>query len=515
MKPFHPWSVIRRVSCSLVLCGVALGLAPVSFAAQFLSASQGPISIYSSDSPENTREFLCEIMEVRRQLQDLIAPVALPNPRMQVVIFSNLQDYKDFIPHEIFAPNSKETVSGFSSSDYGLTAAVVKNDRYAYEFGRDVVLYYYARHLLLSVLPYAPVWVQIGLPDVLAATKARRGRLYIGGDFMDHYGNFRPAKAMPLARLMDDKEMRPHANRPSHDHALYHESWALWQNWLTSADPRHRQQIRRFFADLQNGAAGDFEQLARSFGETTEAIEAFHRSRRQLQAVVSQADAAMLVPGLVFQPATELDRKFALAMLLAGASKVSAAYNYELHQLAQAHPASPRPREALAVVATVARDMEGAVQKWEQARELGTDNPYAYFLPVKSALDARQFYFNFQAQLPEATASRLKDWLDRCVQLDPGYGAAHYYRTVLEAFAPQPDRAMVDTLERSQMIASWPRGWIYLAIARWRLGQRAEAHQLLEQLRARPRLAISLQTAADQLQAAMRESEKKAAKAAN
>jgi hypothetical protein len=510
MKSFHPWSVLRRPFCRRFFLIAAIGLAPVAFAAQFRSATIGPISVYSSDSPENTREFICEILEVRRQLQELVAPVVLPNPRMQVVIFNTLKDYKDFIPSDIFAPRSNETVSGFSAGDFGLTAAVVRQDRDAYQFGRDVVLYYYATHLLLSMQPDAPVWVRIGLPEVLAATKFRRERLYLGGDFMDHYGNFRPAKLMPLARLMDDKEMLPHSNRPSHDHALYHESWALWHNWLTSADPRRREQVRKFFSDMRSGAKGDFGQLAASFGETMEAIEASHRSRRQLQAVVSPSDPATLVSGLAFQPATELDGKFALAMLLAGAGKVSRTYDYELLQQARTHPASPRPLEALAVAATVARDPEGAARKWEQARELGTDNPYAYLLPARQELRSREFHFTLRPQLPEAAAARLRSWLDRCVQLDPGSAEAHYYRAVVEAFASQPDRAAIDAVERSHALELHPRGWLYQAIARWRLGDTVEAHRLLAELRKRPQLAESTQRNIDQLEESMSDAEKNA-----
>ncbi len=509
MTPFPLWPARRLLG--IVLGLVVAGLPLPARAAKFWAASVGPVTIYTSDSPEGTREFLCEILEVRRQIQELVAPVPLPNPRFQLVVFNKLKDYEDFAPPGGLGAPFQTKVSGFTAGEYGLTAAVVNEGGLAATFGRDVVLYYYARYLLGCVLPDAPIWIASGLPEVLAATKFRRDKLYIGGDFMEHQSSIRPAKLIPLARLMDDREMKPFAGVATHDNVLYHESWALWQNWLTAAGPQRREQVRRLLAAIRDGAPGNFDQVAESFGETKEAIEAVHRSRKPFAVVVSQTDPASLAPGLSFQPATALDGKFALAMVLAGARKEQGAYAYELRQQAAAHPESPRPLEALAVIAMMAGEPGGATGKWAQARELGTDNPFAYLLPARDGLRSRQFYFTLRAQLPDAVADPLRGWLDRCVQLDPGNADAHYYRVLLEAFATQPDKAAVDAAEGSHTLVLRPMGWFYAAIARWRLGDTQEAHRLLEHLRQHPGLSASIQKLIDQLQTAMKVEEKKAA----
>jgi hypothetical protein len=224
--------------------------------------------------------------------------------------------------------------------------------------------------------------------------------------------------------------------------------------------------------------------------------------------VVSQADADALVPGLTFRPATDLDGKFALAMLLAASRREEGHYAYEMHQQAQLDPKSPRPMEALAVLAMVGGDTAGAATRWERARELGTDNPYAYLLPAREELRHREFYFTLKAQLPEGATTRLRAWLERCVQLDPGSADAHFSRAIVEAFAAEPDPAALDAIERSHTLALRPHGCIYVAVARWRLGATAEAHRLLAHVRMRQTLSPTMQKTINQVEETMRNAEK-------
>ena len=514
MKFSDHWSG-RRLSLSILSLVSACWLvlpSPLQ-AGKFWAASWGAISIYTSDSPENTEKFLGELLEVRRQVQDLAGPVPLPNPRMQVVILSKQKDYDDFVPARMVTDDMR-TVAGFFPNDYGLTVSLVKGGGYrASRFARDVVLFYYAQYLIECAVPDAPFWVRIGLPELLAATECRDNRMHIGGDFMEHKGHVRASTLIPLAELMNDEQMRSYVNAPRHDNVLYHESWALWQQWLTAPDSRRREQIRRYFAALQNGAPGGLDQVAESFGETKAAIEAAHRTRKGKSAfavVVSNPEAKELTKGLVFQPATELDGRFAQAMLFARAGKGLGAFGYEFRQYAEADPASPRAMEAQAVLAMGTHDTEGAALLWEQARERGTDNAYAYLLPAQQALENNRYYFTLQPQLFDPIVTKLRNWLERCVQLDPGCVEAHYYRSVLEAFAPQPDKAAVDAIERSNAAVLRPMGFLYLAVARWRLGEFEEAHRLLGRLQGRANLSDATKRSVIRLEETMRAEEKKA-----
>jgi hypothetical protein len=159
--------------------------------------------------------------------------------------------------------------------------------------------------------------------------------------------------------------------------------------------------------------------------------------------------------------------------------------------LQEAGPPSARIAEARAVLAYSDGDTEGAREHWAAARELGTDNPYAYLLPVKSELSERMMPINLQPQLLEGLCAGWRANLDRCIALDPGCVDAYYFRAVVEAFAPKPDPAAVDLVEQSGCLEVRPLGNLYLAVARWRLGQVEDAHRIITQLSVHKRASPS------------------------
>jgi len=478
-------------------------------AAKFRHAQWGPVDIYTSDTPDSTKRFVAELMEVRRQIQDLVSPVPLANPRMEILIFNEQRDYEEFQPVRTTFQGNERTVSGFVPRDYGLVISVVKEGE-GYEFARASIRLFYAHHLLQTAVPGAPIWVRTGLAEFLGATVCRGNKIYVGGDFMNHAPEVRAAKLLPLAKLMDDAEMKPYFGAVRHDNVLYHESWALWHQWLTSADPGRRSQIRRLFAAIRSGQPGNFATVAEAFGETPAAIEAARRpprAPRGFRIVESNLDAMPMVAGLAFLPATELDQCFSQAMVAAGTGKGPGSIGYNLVRLDRGEPLPARVAEARAVLATGENDLAQAKEHWETARDRGTVNAYAYLQPAKLALENRNFPVNLRAQLPENLCAGWRENLKHCLELDPGCADAHYFRVIVEAFAPTPDRAAIDAADRCGTLEVRQLGFFYLAIARWRLGQFDEAHRLLAELQLLPRLPSEVKDTFANVDELMREEE--------
>ncbi len=501
--------VVRWALLAALTCVVPLRAA---YVAKFNHAVLGRIDVYSSDTPENTRKLLCEMMEVRRQVQELVAPVPLPNPRIAVLIFNRMKDYEAFLPKGTGVMARKEkAIAGFAPTEAGISVAVVKENAFGYQFGRDAVLFYYASYLIQYAVPDAPLWVRVGLPEFMAATEYRGNRIRIGGDFMDHRGHIRPARLTPLADLMNDEKMQPFAFAPRHDNAFFHETWGLWQQWLANPDPYRRPQVQRLFAAIREGRKGDLATVAEAFGESAEAIEAARRAPKAVTGfpvLEVNRDADALVAGLGFQPATELDARYAQALLAATTGKVPGDLAYELRQAADTAPDSPRPLEAEAMLATGQQDGATAEVRWERARELGTDNPFAYLQPVRQAIESRPVFLALKPQLPAALCDTWRQRLGRCLELDPGCADAHYYRILVEAFAPEPDAATVEAAERSGSLYIRPLAQVYLAIARWRLGEVAAAHRLLATLKAYPVLGAAGRAQIQGLDDLMRDAER-------
>ncbi len=462
-------------------------------AAKFRHARLGQIEIYTSDSPADTKRLLAELLEIRRQVQELVAPVPLPDSRLQILVFSRQEDYEQFQPVKKILQTDGTTVSGFSYSNYGAVASFVREANDA-DFARASIRYFYAGYLLLNAVPGEPLWVQAGLPEFFATTEYRGGKFHVGADFMNHSDNIRWSKLLPLAQLTDDDAMRSMFGAARHDNVLYHESWALWHQWMTSPDPKRREQIKRLFAAIRNGAKGDLATITQAFGESAEALDAARRppvASRWFKPVAAPSPVAAVVEALEFSPAIELDEKCAQAMVAAGTGKGPGALGYNLLRLEQAEPQSPRVAEARAVLAEGEKEMDRAAEHWATARERGSDNPYAYLQPAKVALEGRSLNLNLRSQFPEALCADWRAQLDRCVQLDPGCADAHYLRLMVEAFAPEPQAAAVDLAERSHTLEVRQIGFLYLAIARWRLGQYEEAHRTLERLKQYGRLTDS------------------------
>jgi hypothetical protein len=512
MHSLKPWlRGLRPGTAAVGIVFFLVGLVPTR-AATFRHATLGRIEVYTSDNPDNTRHFLCELMEVRRQVQELVAPVPLPDPRIQIVVFSRRKDYEEFLPEPDVTKIRRAPVAGFTLRDYGLTAAVVKEGGFGYDFGRETLLAFYASYLLMYAVPDAPTWIRVGLPECLAATESRGNSVLVGGDFMDHQRNIKPSKLLPLAQLMDDAAMAKYDGVLNHQNVLYQETWLLWQQWLADPNPARRQQVRQLFAAIREGHKGDLATVVEAFGESAEAIEAARKAPKTARGFPlreANTDAAALVRGLVIEPATEIDLRMAQAMVAASTGRGPGSLTADLHRLADAQPNSPRPAEALAALAMADKDSDDATGRWARARELGTDNPFAYLQPVQEALGSRQVYLSMEAQLPEALSATWRGLLDQCLARDPGLADAHYYRVMLEAIAPVPDRAALDRTQASGALEIRPLGQLYLAIARWRLGDTDAAHRLLGKLYRYPPLGDAGRAQIAAIDSAMRQKEAK------
>jgi hypothetical protein len=122
---------------------------------------------------------------------------------------------------------------------------------------------------------------------------------------------------------------------------------------------------------------------------------------------------------------------------------------------------------------------------------LGTDNPYAYLVPARRRLDGRQFRLSGKAQLPERLTAELRESLAKAAELSPGSMEVNFYRALVEAFAPEPQKIVLDAVEATHSLESKPIGQLYLAIARWRINDRRAAETIIARLLDRPNLGKS------------------------
>jgi hypothetical protein len=503
----------RWISAGLMILMalLAIGSAPSARAAKAIYGKVDRIEVYSTDTEAETKAFLSQLLEVRRQVAELVAPAPLPTPRLQVVIFNRLRDYHEFLPPQ---GNREMTVGGYAKMEYGCAAVAVREGGQGYDFGRKVILANYAHDLLATAMPEMPYWIRAGLTDFFGGTEYRSNRLYVGGSFMKHREEVARVRFLPLNQLMDDAAVAQYVQAPFHDNVLYRQSWTLWQQWLANPDQDRRAQVNRLFTAIRGGAKGDFATVVEAFGETGQAIEAAHRGTKSgllFPPLQVNADAASLVRDLVLRPATELDLRVAQALVSAGNGNLQRNVPYELLRLAEANPSSPRPAESLGILALASDDGEAAKVHWEKARELGTDNPFAYMEAVRRALNSRNVRLVVQPQIPETLAAKWREWLDRSAEFNPGSIETDRYRVIVEAMAPAPDRAMLEAIEARGTLANDARSQTYVALAYWRLGDHAKARELLASMASQSTTSESERYYAELLAGAFNEDERRRA----
>jgi hypothetical protein len=200
-----------------------------------------------------------------------------------------------------------------------------------------------------------------------------------------------------------------------------------------------------------------------------------------------------------FQPARDFEREVALIDLR---WRVQAPGDtaYQLIQLAENHPESPRPHEVLAAVAMQGGDPEGALRHWQRAAELGSDNPFVYMQLATDRLDQLANGLTLDYRMPAELANLLRGWLDRAITLSPRYLGVYEKLAMVEAFAVRPRMEAINRVQEavSRMKDKMPTLFA-IAIIHWRVGDDVTACQIAKLLIGAPRISPQLHALAQQL----------------
>jgi hypothetical protein len=470
---------VRRTFLALVL------LAAVTAAARpvYIHGTAGKVEVLSSESPEKTKEFLYSLLEVRAQIAMLTGSTLMPDPPVHVVIFAQVKDLDDLVPASMHRADGRKAISFVVFRPWGGMVALANDANY--DSSRGLVLTAYARFLLSQVAPANErLWIIEGLPDALSTIDYTKGRIVIGRKARDYDERISARRLLPLGVLTDDKALGPYLDSFYRKSQLYCEAWSLWHLLLTDHDRSYDAGIARFFDDLREGETPDATTLARDLGLTLDELQSRRKEHASHGRATIERDpsAADLMARLELAPADEIDRLVALAIVGSDAKDGQPEIAAELLQAGAAHPESARLREAAAILAAGSGDPGGADYKWGLAREAGTSNPYPYLVAANDTGILRSTRISLDGSISGAEASHLRHPLDRCLELDPGCVEANLKLAWTEAIAPDPRADQVARIARSQLPKSYPQFLLPLAIAKWRLGDRAEAHALLTSL---------------------------------
>ena len=464
----------------LVVLAAMLSAIMVPAKSRYLHASVGNIDMLSSLTVEDTKNFLYELLEVREELRELTCSAMSPDPSLQIVIFGQQREMNQYYIPENQGLYKTSTQSDFKVTPNGLAIAIVE-DRANFKTWRDLAFANYGVKILEQLQPRAPDWIFFGLTDFLAPVEYRSGLVRLGRPFFLNERGVHDAKAWPLEDLLAGR------GKTEQNTGLFRSrAWVFWHTLLAEPTGLDRDRIHRLFEAIRRGAPGDAGTVKDTLGLTIPELENLtkhHDLQRKYPAFERHPAAESLLKDIVIAPASELEERVGLAIFSARCGVRLSEANRDMMQLATLHPESPRPMEALAILAEAApvKNPNNIELFWRRAMELNTQNPYVHLMNLEERMSGRTLPENLQSAVPEKFADRLREMGDQCQQLNPGELKVYQWLALTEALAPAPHKNRLDLVESSKAQFVFSGTCLSLAVGRWRSGQLDEARRLLHE----------------------------------
>jgi hypothetical protein len=207
------------------------------------------------------------LQELNAQRADLSSKLALPisDEPIDVYLFADGERFSQFMNHRF--PNFPDRRAFFVETDTRLAVYAQWGDRIAEDLRHEV-----AHGYLHAVVQNLPLWLDEGLAEYFETPRGTHGmnrphveELILLAQQGRWSPNLRRLEALETPAQMSQVE--------------YAESW-LWVHWLLESEPRRRQILQTYLADLRRDAAiPPLSMYLRQLGGNTEAMLLQHLKR--------------------------------------------------------------------------------------------------------------------------------------------------------------------------------------------------------------------------------------------
>jgi Flp pilus assembly protein TadD len=355
----------------------------------------------------------------------------------------------------------------------------------------EIIFHEYVHLLLRAAGERPPQWLNEGLAELFSTFKIEGDSYKMGLEKPAHTDLLRRVRLMPLGELFAVTRQSYDYNEGGIRQGIYYaESWAFVHFMVCGRDCATNLPKLRRFKELISAPDGAIDRSFReAFGMDYDEMEWKLKDYLRGGRYYFKRDKLILgdlSAQITFRPADGFERDVALIDLRWRAQKTGDAA-YQLLQLAESHPESPRPHEVLAAVAMQGGDSEGALNHWQRAAELGSDNPFVYVQLATDRLNQLTMGLSLDYRMPAELAGTLRGWLDRAIALSPRYLEAYEALAMVEAFAERPRADAVNRVqEAAPKMKDKTRTWFAVAVIHWRMGDFGTARQITKALIAAP-----------------------------
>jgi hypothetical protein len=409
------------------LVGIGLTLLSVAAAREkWITARSPHFEMFSSASESESRDLLNELEQFRATVLEIYTLPRFHDPKTTIILFAS---DRQFEPYKTLFDGRPADVAGFCAggSDETMIAMTADNDN---EQTHEIIFHEYVHLLMAGAGEPPPLWLNEGLAELFSTFKINRGFYEMGLEKPAHTDLLRRFHMMPLGHLFAVSQNSPDYNEGTRQGVFYAESWAFVHFLVCGKDSATYLPKLRRFDELIAASDGVIDRSFREafgmdYGEMERKLAdylrggSYHYKRGKL--ILGDLSAQ-----IKFQPAGEFERNVAL-INLRWRSQAPGSTAYQLLQLAESHPDSPRPHEVLAAVAWRAGDWEGAISHWRRAAELGSDNAFVYMQLATDRLNQLSNGLTLDYRMPAELTETLRGWRVAChlmVQLRQACGRA-------------------------------------------------------------------------------------------
>ena len=480
------WRRVRGARLiGLLVAGIGLALTAQA-KDRWICAQTEHFEVLSNASEREARLLVARLEQFRETFLSIVPGKPFREPRTTVVIFRSDHDFRPYKP--LYNGKPKELAGVFHGSPDEVVIAM-STER---ELERTIpTIYHEYVHLLMHARGFRfPPWLNEGVAELYETIELESDRVMVGRHNPIHVMKLNRGALMPLAQLFSVTHGSPEYNETDRKTLFYAQSWALVHYCLT-AQRKDKKQGEGFgeFLGLMSLGIPPEEAMQQAYGMSLEEMErnlsAHVRGGRYLLKTYKVPEIDY-VARVTFRAATDFERDVGLANLKWRLQRNGDA-TYQLMQLAEREPGSPRPQEVLAAIVRATGERKRSIDCWTEAAKLGTNNPYVYGELAQDSLRQYLGGASTEFRLSEDACKELRGWLDRAVELEPDYAEAWDWLAITEAYAVKPRASVVNLLPKQrEKFGDRPRLLAAFAVIMLRNGRPDVAERFADTLLAMP-----------------------------
>jgi tetratricopeptide (TPR) repeat protein len=351
-------ALLPRLAIGAVFIGSAFGADP-----RWIRMPSDDFEIYSSAGEGDTRLALQYFERVRAFFEQALGGSPQKADPVRIIIFNSKKEYEPYRPNE-FASAFYTQVAG---RDY-----IVLSGANADIFPVAVHEYVHlvAQHAGLSL----PPWLNEGIAEMYSTLKPLGDKVLVGSLIPGRMYALSREKWVPLSAILSAGHDSPYYNEKDKAGSLYNEGWALTH--MLELSPQYGTGFSRVLEEIRKGMPSE-QALEKAYGKPLATIErdlqgylAGDRFRASVFSIKLREEKVRTAA----EPASIFDVKLTLLDLSNRPGK-EAETRKKLEDLVTDDPKRPEPYVGLGYLAARGDQMEDARKSFQQAVELGSENP--------------------------------------------------------------------------------------------------------------------------------------------